>query len=68
MEQAAKLSGGRFYNWFDADRLVRDLPRGQRVRIESLPPRPIWNSPLVAGLFIGMLAVEWLLRKRVGML
>jgi uncharacterized membrane protein len=68
MEQAAKLSGGRFYNWFDADRLLRDLPRGQRVRIESLPPRPIWNSPLVAGLFIGMLAVEWLLRKRVGML
>ncbi len=68
MQQAAKVSGGRYYDWYNADRLLRDLPRGQRVRVESLPPEPIWNSPLVVGLFVAMLTVEWLLRKRIGML
>jgi hypothetical protein len=68
MQQAAKISGGRYYNWFDAGRLARDLPPGQRVRIESLPPQPIWNSPLVAGLLVAMLTLEWILRRRHGML
>lgn len=67
MQQAAKNSGGRYYNWFDADRLPRDLPRGQRVRIESLPPKPIWNSQLVAGLLVAMLTLEWILRRRNGL-
>lgn len=68
MQQAAKISGGKYYHWPNADRLFSELPSGQRVRIESLPPEPIWNSPLVAGLFVAMLTVEWLLRKRMGML
>jgi hypothetical protein len=68
LQQAAKISGGKFYDWPQADRLLRDLPRGQRVRVESLPAEPIWNSPLVAGLFVAILTVEWLVRKRIGML
>jgi hypothetical protein len=68
MQQAAKISGGKYYDWFNADRIFRELPRGERLRVESLPPEPIWNSPLVAGLFVAILTVEWLLRKRIGML
>ncbi len=65
---AATRSGGRFYSIHNADRLLRDLPRGRQVPIESLPVIPIWNSSLLAGLFVALITIEWLLRKRAGML
>ena len=68
LSQAAKTSLGKFYRFQEADNLLDDLPRGRQVRIESLPPRPIWNAPLLAGLFVLLIGGEWLLRKRVGLL
>ncbi len=68
MEQAAKTSDGRFYTMRNADSLLGDLPRGRQVRIESLPPTPIWNSPLLVALVVLLLTVEWLWRKRIGWL
>jgi hypothetical protein len=68
LREAAKISVGKFYRFQDAGKLLSDLPRGRQVRIESLPPRPIWNAPLLAGLFIALIGAEWLLRKRVGLL
>jgi hypothetical protein len=68
LREAAKISAGKFYTFATAGRLLADLPRGRQVRIESLPPKPIWNAPLIAGLFVVLVAAEWLLRKRVGML
>jgi hypothetical protein len=68
LREAAKISVGKFYRFQDASKLLGDLPRGRQVRIESLPPKPIWNAPLLAGLFIGLIAAEWLLRKRGGLL
>jgi hypothetical protein len=65
---AAKASQGKFYRFAEAENLLDDLPRGRQVRIESLPPRPLWNTPLLAGLFVLLIGVEWLLRKRVGLL
>lgn len=67
LQLAAKRSRGRFYSIHTADRLLRDLPRGRQVPIESLPAIPIWNSSLLAGLFVTLITVEWLLRKRAGM-
>jgi len=68
LRAAAKISGGQFYTFATASRLLADLPRGRQVRLESLPPTPIWNSPLVAALFVSLLTAEWLLRKRAGLL
>ncbi|MDX1945123.1 MAG: hypothetical protein SFU86_06935 [Pirellulaceae bacterium] len=68
LAQAAKISLGKFYRFAEVDRLLADLPRGRQVRIESLPPRPIWNAPLLAGLFVLLIGGEWLLRKRLGLL
>ena len=68
LREAAKLSVGKFYTFATAGKLLADLPRGRQVRIESLPPKAIWNAPLLAGLLVGLIAAEWLLRKRVGML
>jgi hypothetical protein len=68
LKKAARTSEGRFFTLADADKLLAELPRGRQVRIESLPPTPVWNSPLLAGLFVGLLVLEWLCRKRVGWL
>jgi hypothetical protein len=38
------------------------------VRIESMPPEPVWNSNYLACLLVGLIVGEWLLRKRAGML
>jgi hypothetical protein len=68
LQLAAKTSQGKFYTLQTASQLIRDLPRGRHVRISSPPPKPIWNSSLLAGLFVVLIACEWLLRKRVGLL
>lgn len=68
LQQSAKISGGKFYRWTEARKLLGDLPRGRQVRIESMPPSPIWNAPLLAAVFVALIGTEWLLRKRVGML
>jgi hypothetical protein len=68
LRSAAKTSQGKLYTIETARTLLEDLPRGRQVRIESLPPTPIWNLPLWAALFVVLIATEWLLRKRVGLL
>jgi hypothetical protein len=68
LREAANASLGKFYTFATAGSLLADLPRGRHVRVESLPPKPIWNSPLVAAVFVVLLTAEWLLRKRLGML
>ncbi len=68
LQAAAQTSQGRFYTFPTAANLLRDLPRGRQVRIESLPPVPIWNSAVWAGLFVVLITSEWLLRKRAGLL
>ncbi|MBC8356273.1 MAG: VWA domain-containing protein [Planctomycetes bacterium] len=68
LEAAAATSRGRFYTIRNTSRLLKSLPPGEQVRIESSPPRPIWNSPWLAALFIALLVSEWILRKRAGLL
>jgi hypothetical protein len=67
LRRAAQQTGGRFYTFETADRLPQDLPSGQRVVIETLPPRPLWNTWPVLALFLVLLVGEWILRKRRGM-
>jgi hypothetical protein len=68
LREAAKIGLGKYYTFSSAGRLLADLPAGREVRIESLPPKPIWNSPILAGLFVALITAEWLLRKRSGLL
>lgn len=66
--RAARESRGRFYRWGEAGRLLSDLPAGAPVPIETLPPIPLWNRPVVLAFLLVVLITEWLLRKRAGML
>src|SRR5262249_39526843 len=65
MERAAEETHGRFYTMADADRLLDDLPLGNRVALTSRqPPRPLWNHFMLLALALTLLSSEWFLRKR----
>ena len=68
LQRAAEVSGGHFYTVTTADELVRDLPKGRQVRIETLPSEPAWNWWPFPLAFVLLIVTEWLLRKRYGML
>jgi hypothetical protein len=65
---AAERSSGKFYTLQDVERLTRDLPPGRQVRVQTLPPRALWNAPIWTVLFLILITSEWLLRKKAGML
>ncbi len=65
LKGAAETTEGRFYTLATADRLLDELPSGERIVINTpLPPQPLWNHLLAFLLVLGLLASEWVLRKR----
>ncbi|MCR4415089.1 MAG: VWA domain-containing protein, partial [Thermoguttaceae bacterium] len=67
MQRAAELSRGRYYTFATADRLVEELPEGHEVPVETLPPKPLWNTwPVLVSVLL-LLITEWILRKLGGM-
>ncbi len=69
MEQAAAESRGKFYLLPDADRLIDELPAGNRVTVRAPgAPSILWNSILLFLLALGLLTTEWLLRKQKNLL
>jgi len=68
LSRAAEVSGGKSYKVATASRLAQDLPSPRHQTLEELPPRQLWNSHAIMGLFVAVLTSEWLLRRRYGML
>ena len=66
LEHVAVTAGGESLPLASLDELVRKLPAGRRLRVSPLPPRPLWNSNVVAALFVVLLSLEWILRRRAG--
>ena len=65
--RAASTSGGKFYVPSDVDSLAKDLPKPQQVPLDTDPPIPLWNTWPVLVLFLTLLVMEWVLRKRARM-
>jgi uncharacterized membrane protein len=59
----AAATGGRYWHVSNADRLIEELDRTERRRHVGLE-QPLTWPPLYWSLFVGVLAVEWVLRKR----
>jgi hypothetical protein len=61
LREAARASGGRFYREEDLHLLPEQIEPRQvefTLRVEKL----LWN-PLMMILFVGLVSVEWILRK-----
>ncbi|GAA4425860.1 hypothetical protein [Bremerella cremea] len=68
LRQTASSTRGQYFSFLDSGKLLDVLPRGRQVRIQTLPPEPLWNSWKLALLFVTLLVGEWVLRKRMGLL
>jgi len=62
--RVAAATGGKFYTPLTADTLLQDLPLPSKVPLDTDPPIPLWNTWPVLTLFLGLLTLEWILRKR----
>ncbi|MFO8012869.1 MAG: VWA domain-containing protein [Phycisphaerae bacterium] len=60
----ARRSGGRYYEIDEADRIAGDLPDRQETIIVREPPRTLWDTWRLLALLVGLLTVEWAVRKR----
>ncbi|MEJ5340782.1 MAG: vWA domain-containing protein [Thermogutta sp.] len=68
MAAAAKRTGGAVYRVGQIDRLIHSLPAGKASPVEILPPITLWNQPLILAFIVGMLTIEWALRKMWGLM
>lgn len=62
--RTANISHGVFYTPVTVGGLLQQLPRPEKVPLDTDPPIPLWNTWPVLGLFLTVLTTEWLLRKR----
>jgi hypothetical protein len=62
--RAATASGGKFYTPETSATLLADLPKPQKVPLDTDPPIPLWNNWSVLALFLTAITAEWILRKR----
>lgn len=67
LREAATTTGGKYYTWETAAKLLDDLPPGRQVPIETLPSFPLWNRWPVLLTFLFLIIAEWVMRKRRGM-
>lgn len=64
LRQASSLSGGKFFTPADFDGIYEALPKPQKVPLDTDPPIPLWNTWPVLALFLTIIVLEWVLRKR----
>jgi hypothetical protein len=67
LTDAARDTGGKSYALQTADRLAKDLPPAPSVTLEHLPSQRLASQHTAIGLLVGLLAAEWILRRRNGM-
>ncbi len=64
LRRAAATSGGKFYTPEHSATLIKDLPRPEKVPLDTDPPIPLWNTWPVLAVFLTIVTAEWVLRKR----
>jgi len=64
LRRAAEATKGQFYTPLTADALFKDLPKPSKVPLDTDPPIPLWNTWPVLTLFLVLLTMEWVFRKR----
>jgi hypothetical protein len=68
MRELAAKTGGRY---LEPDQIVQIpglIPDLTRTVVEEGPLEPVWDTPYLLVLLVGLLSAEWLARKRAGML
>lgn len=63
--RASRSSRGKFYTPMAlTSEVLESLPAPQTVPLDTDPPLALWNTTPMLGAFLGILLLEWILRKR----
>ena len=68
LAEAARISQGTTYTTVTAQQLPDDLPPAKPITLERLRPYQLASTHWAIGLLSAIVAAEWLLRRRWGML
>jgi uncharacterized membrane protein len=68
LREAARLTGGTHYEFWNAQAAPGELPAGRVVPVSSELVLPVWNRWESLVLLVGLLATEWICRKRLGLI
>lgn len=66
LKTLAEGSGGKYYPLEEAAQLVYRIPLVESAT-STITDVDIWDMPLIFGILLAMLGLEWFLRKRVGL-
>lgn len=66
LKALAEGSGGKYYPLEEASQLVQQIPLVESAT-STITDVDIWDMPLIFGLLLAMLGLEWFVRKRVGL-
>ncbi|UCE19289.1 MAG: hypothetical protein JSV84_02760 [Gemmatimonadota bacterium] len=66
LRRLAQTSGGTYHHFKDIYRLI-DQPEGERSVRSEHRPFLLWDNPILLGIFLFSVFIEWTLRKRKGM-
>jgi hypothetical protein len=64
----ANLSGGKYFDVHQVDQLPAAIPEKSQTIESRSRPIPIWDVPGMLVALVGLLSMEWLLRKRFKLL
>jgi uncharacterized membrane protein len=67
LQEAARGSRGTYYSFQEAERFLDEVPRGRAVPVSSEMLIPLWNRWELLVLLASLLAAEWIIRKRLGL-
>jgi hypothetical protein len=66
--ELAKLSGGKYFEVNELAKLAAAVPNRTEILEERSRPRPLWDGPATLIVLVGLLSLEWLLRRRFDLL
>jgi hypothetical protein len=67
LERLSSQTGGQYYRPEDAQRLAEDITYSE-AGITVRETRDLWDMPAIFALFLAICAVQWLLRRRWGVI
>ena len=68
LQRLAEASGGKYFEIDEADRLAELIPDSSRSFVTRERPRPLWDNGYVLLAIVGILSIEWMLRKKAKLL